>query len=182
MRGHRARETHSGRLQLGQGHQEGSEERMPGLRSGQKAGSGDSSGAVTASSNPVQERMPEWADGTVMADTLTGSSLLVSCETQGDSRVGRGGKGAEVLCSRLHHPQSEGAGETWCGDAKNHHSHPTGFQGPQQFFLQTCHSLSESYDPCQPLFINDDRGGRHQRRAWLSRDTFRLSGAETVES
>lgn len=91
---------------------------MPGLRSGQKAGSGDSSGAVTASSNPVQERMPEWADGTVMADTLTGSSLLESCETQGDSRVGRGGKGSRgpsVPVSTVHNQRA--AGETWCGDA-----------------------------------------------------------------
>ena len=69
--GHRARETHIGEaLTRPGGIREGSpEERMLGLRSGQKAGSGDSSGAVTASSDPVQERMPELADGTVMADT-----------------------------------------------------------------------------------------------------------------
>ena len=69
--GHRARETHTGEaLTRPGGIREGSpEERMLGLRSGQKAGSGDSSGAVTASSDPVQERMPELADGTVMADT-----------------------------------------------------------------------------------------------------------------
>ena len=69
--GHRARETHTGEaLTRPGGIREGSsEERMLGLRSGQKAGSGDSSAAVTASSDPVQERVPELADGTVMADT-----------------------------------------------------------------------------------------------------------------
>lgn len=93
--GHRARETHSGEASTGPGGiREGSpEERMPGLRSGQKAGSGDSSGAVTASSNPVQERMPEWADGTVMADTLTGHpswSPVRLRETAGWAGVARG--------------------------------------------------------------------------------------------
>lgn len=152
---------------------------MPGLMSGQKAGSGDSSGAVTASSNPVQERMPELADGTVMADMLTGSSLLASCETQGDSTVGRGGKGSRghsVPVSIVHNQKVVGktcdatittiqlASKVLSSFSSKHATH-----------------RARAMTPANDCLLMMTGGQGTQCEAWL-RDTFRLSGAEMVES